>query len=293
MNATKLGVPTALFALAMLGTVCPAQELELKQRPLSNEDIVTLTNAGLPPAVIVSKIRGSQTDFDTSVDELVDLAKAGIHPDVLAAMTGAGENPSSPVPESAGEPDFGEIFKGTRCDAPGIYFIEGDTLRALAPTKISQQLSSGGFKSRLSGGISTVKARAAVRGASSETRVENARPSFLFCFAEAIDPRDLPLVPLRVHADRKLRSFVAGKSGSLIGSTSGTPGELQTTVRTVQPGVYEVEPAESLKPGEYGFFTGSGLGISVGLFDSGDSGRLAGSSVGGSAAGLLFTFGVS
>lgn len=46
--------------------------------PLTNEDVVTLTDADLGGAVIVAKIKGSATDFDTSVDALVALSKAGV-----------------------------------------------------------------------------------------------------------------------------------------------------------------------------------------------------------------------
>ncbi len=56
---------------------------------LDNEDIVNLTNAGLPAVVIVAKIESTATAFDTSAEKLVALAEAGVHADVLAAMAKA------------------------------------------------------------------------------------------------------------------------------------------------------------------------------------------------------------
>lgn len=66
---------------------------------LDNEDIVNLTSAGLPAEVIVAKIESTATAFDTGVEQLVALAEAGVHADVLAAMARAAS--SGPV---AGEP---------------------------------------------------------------------------------------------------------------------------------------------------------------------------------------------
>ncbi|MDE2851314.1 MAG: SUMF1/EgtB/PvdO family nonheme iron enzyme [Acidobacteriota bacterium] len=56
---------------------------------LDNEDIVNLTEAGLPAEVIVAKIETTATAFDTGVEQLVALAQAGVHADVLAAMAKA------------------------------------------------------------------------------------------------------------------------------------------------------------------------------------------------------------
>ena len=53
---------------------------------LTNPDIVTLTEAGLPATVILAKIEATQTAFDVSVEELVVLSQAGVDPVVIAAM---------------------------------------------------------------------------------------------------------------------------------------------------------------------------------------------------------------
>ena len=66
---------------------------------LDNEDIVNLTEAGLPAEVIVAKIETTATAFDTGVEQLVALAQAGVHADVLAAMAKA-----TPAVPAASEP---------------------------------------------------------------------------------------------------------------------------------------------------------------------------------------------
>ena len=56
---------------------------------LTNEDIVTLTEAGFGPSVIVAKIVSSSTAFDTTVVALVALADKGVSEEVVAAMIAA------------------------------------------------------------------------------------------------------------------------------------------------------------------------------------------------------------
>jgi hypothetical protein len=59
--------------------------------PLRNADIITMAQAGLSDDIILLKIAGAPTAFDTSVDALVALKKAGVSDRVLAAMLSAGK----------------------------------------------------------------------------------------------------------------------------------------------------------------------------------------------------------
>ena len=67
---------------------------------LTNEDIVRLTQAGLGAEVISAKIQASATDFDTSVEQLLELKGAGVEDSVLAAMV----NKGAAAPASAKTP---------------------------------------------------------------------------------------------------------------------------------------------------------------------------------------------
>ena len=76
-----------------------------QEEVLDNEDIVNLTEAGLPAAVIVAKIESTATAFDTSTEELVALVQRGVHAEVLAAMATASASTaaaSEPPPDEAG-----------------------------------------------------------------------------------------------------------------------------------------------------------------------------------------------
>ena len=74
----------AVVAIALAGWTVVGQD-----DPLTNDDVVGLVTAGLEEAVIVAKIEGSATSFDTSVDALEALSQAGVDDDVVAAMVKA------------------------------------------------------------------------------------------------------------------------------------------------------------------------------------------------------------
>ena len=117
-----------LVVLVMLAQLVAAQEGE---EVLTNEDIVTLTEAGLPTSVIVAKIAATRSDFDTTVEQLVALAGAGVDAAVIEAMTKAGsagsrrrEVPAHPVaaqPTVSGTPT-GQGAPETRAPAAGNVF---------------------------------------------------------------------------------------------------------------------------------------------------------------------------
>ena len=69
---------------------------------LTNEDIVRLTQAEMGAEVIIAKIQASATDFDTSVEQLLELKGAGVEDSVLAAMVNKGAAaPASPTDTAA------------------------------------------------------------------------------------------------------------------------------------------------------------------------------------------------
>jgi hypothetical protein len=66
---------------------CDAQTAEKK--PLGNQDIIDLLKAGLTPDVVVAKIKASICDFDTSPVSLKDLKSAAVPDAVILAMVQA------------------------------------------------------------------------------------------------------------------------------------------------------------------------------------------------------------
>jgi len=63
-----------------------SQDGSTSPRLIINADIVEMSRAGLPPAVLIAKINNSQCKFDTSPSALVQLKEAGVADGVLMEM---------------------------------------------------------------------------------------------------------------------------------------------------------------------------------------------------------------
>jgi hypothetical protein len=111
MNSAKriaLGI-----LLILVSTLSLAQP---KTPPLTNDDILQMTEGGLQESTIVSAIQASETNFDLSVQNLLSLRNAGVSDKVLDAMLEAQtakkassasqalENPSAVLPSSVPSP---------------------------------------------------------------------------------------------------------------------------------------------------------------------------------------------
>ena len=87
--------------------------------PLTNDDIVSLTEAGLGPPVIVRMIETSPTAFDTSVGAVIALTQKGVEDGVIAAMVAAGQGAAARA-ASAGVQQAGRAAPSTEsASAPG------------------------------------------------------------------------------------------------------------------------------------------------------------------------------
>ncbi len=64
----------------------PARRPAAGTRPMTNADVREMARAGSAPEDIVRRIENSATDFDTSIDALMALSRAGLAPSVLDAM---------------------------------------------------------------------------------------------------------------------------------------------------------------------------------------------------------------
>ena len=63
-----------------------------QSKPLSNDDVVSMTKNHLPESVIINAIQANETQFDTSANGLIALQKAGVSQSVMDAMLAAQKN---------------------------------------------------------------------------------------------------------------------------------------------------------------------------------------------------------
>jgi hypothetical protein len=129
----------------------------------------------------------------------------------------------------------------------------------------------------------TMKSKAVIGGAHSETQTTNRQPSFYFYFektesglgetrSSATSPNEYILAQFEVKENDNQRSLVMGQLNAYSGGQSGADGK---SVRSISfdklaPGIYKVTSREDLANGEYGFFYGGNA--SMGIYGAGASG---------------------
>ena len=90
---------------AISATRSPPEATVVKPAVLTNKDILDMNKIGLPPEVLVAKVKSTQCNFDTSPASLQALKTAGVGDNVILAMVEApgaqGLAPSDPPPASA------------------------------------------------------------------------------------------------------------------------------------------------------------------------------------------------
>lgn len=64
----------------------PARQSQQQSRPLTNEDVLKLSEAKIATEVIIEKMKTSACDFDTSPEALRVLKDAGVHDSLLLVM---------------------------------------------------------------------------------------------------------------------------------------------------------------------------------------------------------------
>src|ERR1043166_2514011 len=246
---------------------------------LTNEKVITLVKAGLSPAIIVSKIRSSKTNFDTSTDELIRLKQAHIPDEIVAAMFDASSHASS-VSSSMGAGDVSKADPNdpTAAHEAGIYlYQEKDGQRKLTqlePSISKQQKTGGVFASAMTGGLAKIKFKAALAGQNAPLQIEDRRPIFYFYFEVknaglssntyyATSPNEFVLVKLDQKANTR---EVTVSQANAFGAQSGTMDKAARgmKVEKLGPGVYKVTTQEDLTEGEYAFYNGGGAGPSGG-----------------------------
>jgi len=90
---------SAVLAAMLLTSL--AARAEAAPKALTNQDVTRMVANGLPESVVVSTIQAGPTQFDTSIDALIALHKAGASKAVLDAMVAAGTGRRSQASEPA------------------------------------------------------------------------------------------------------------------------------------------------------------------------------------------------
>jgi hypothetical protein len=229
-----------VVAVSVLFSHASAQEV------LTNQAVIEMVRAGLSEAVIIAKIRSTQTKFDLQTDALVKLKQAGITDKVLETMVsgGAPSTGTLPAPPSPGVP--GTAGTPVARDREVIYHVTGDKYVELIPTVGEKETNIGFF---------TLKDELVLSGRRARYRIAERQPVFYSAYSIT----EVPLVRLKPgddHDDRNLKMF----SGSVFSMRRGIRSEdkIDVVAEKDHRGLFRIVPRTPLPPGEYGFVNPQG-----------------------------------
>jgi len=232
---------------------------------MTNDEVITLTKAGLSPSIIIGKIFSGKSNFDLSTDSLIKLKQAGVSDDIVGAMLEAKKGKSTPA---AGPSTSGDANDPMSKHNYGIYLYEekgGEKrMTQLAPNVSAQNRTGGTFTSSLTYGISKVKVKSNLPGRNASLQIKDTQPVFYFYLdvssgglntASGIPstPNEFALIRFNQRSDN--REVTIGKANAF-GAKGGLSDEyvVQFTVQDVGNGVFKVTPSAALRSGEYGFY---------------------------------------
>ena len=253
----KIRIRFALLLLVVCGFVAIAGADEA---PMTNEDVISLTNAGLATSVILQKVdSATKTKFDVGTNALIALSGAKVDQAVIQKMIlkSSGGAAPSPAPAASGQP--------------------GTAAAATAPVVKLITTSGEATLASIDGNINSIVAPfvglrrfAVFSGMKSTVRIKDRHPSIVLSTDK--DPRqNWWFVRLDQDDDDDDRSIDVQSPGMWGGVISSAPEkDFKVDCLPTEAGgtTWKFTPKKDLKPGEYGLYYGKGAEISI-LYDFG------------------------
>lgn len=225
-----------------------AAALSASESPLTNKDVVKLSQLGIGDPAVIAKIRqAAAVNFQLEIDDLAALKKAGVSGSVIAAMLDrSAGHPNATAPQtgagSVKEPDY----IGNFCwRDPGTGHL----------TPLERQMGASVIDVKAMG-FGGAESYVRVDGDRSSVRVKEGDPTDFVVLAssQSIDPQSIAqLFALDVAGgDRRLPVARAASMGF---SGRGVATESQIALRAIPYGKssFLLTPLEPLGPGEYAF----------------------------------------
>ena len=246
------------LGLLLLAASVAAQEM------LSNESVIAMKKAGLSDAVILAKIRSSQSRFDVSTQSLVSLKQAGLSDQVIEAMVGAtgpGGSALTAPPGPAGAVRAPGAM-GLPSGRDSVFHYRGDQYIELSAAAASIETNTQFF---------STKSEIVLKGRKATYRVADREPVFFSMWA----PNEAPLVRLKPGDDNDDRNLKISSGAFMpFGGThkQGVRNEDKIDVDAEKDprGFYRIKPKKALAPGEYGFIITQGFATGTGkVYDFG------------------------
>jgi hypothetical protein len=219
--------------------------------PLTNADIIKMSEAKLDETIILTTIENSEPKFDTSTQGLIELSGAHVAPSVITAIikranaTGQNASSTASVPPSAQQVESMSPSEVLMIDVG-----ETKPMRYITPQVRTgaRALGFGGFASY-----------AVLRGSQASTRTKNTQPSFVVSVPNQAQPESyMTLASFAVRKNNSREVLIGGgymsySSGIIPDRVIAVTSEKTADQSRAQKGfiVYRVTPKRPLKVGEY------------------------------------------
>jgi hypothetical protein len=253
---------------------------------LTNQDVISMTQLGLSEDVIIAKVRAASAvgadaiSFDTSVDGLKALKAANVTDGVIKVMI----NPAPPPPTIVTATSTPmTIDPNLPPPEVGVYWKDGANFILIPGQAVTNAKVGGKAGSFFTDGLRNQHWDATLNGPTSNNRVRESHAVFYLYVPDGSSSSDYILIKLNKKSDH--REFQIGSFGGVSGGKSGVKKDKEIEIKSEHVGIrtYKVTLEEDLKPGEYGFFMGSGQSATM-------SGAMGGNRSGGAAAGRIYDF---
>ncbi len=262
----KFSILAMCLSLVMISVAAVAA-----QEKMTNDEVISLTKAGLSSSIIIGKIRSSATNFDLSTDSLIKLKQAGVSDETVAAMLEAKSGKSVVSGNSAvtASAQGGDPNDPMSKHSYGIYlYEEKDGVRKMTqiqPSMSGQNRTGGAFTASITPfGLGKVKTKTNLPGRSAALQIQTTTPVFYFYLDASSgglntssgipsSPNEFTLVRFNQRSDN--REVTIAKTNSW-GSKGGLSDEYVVGLKAedLGNGVFKITPTTELKKGEYGFY---------------------------------------
>lgn len=250
------------FFIAVSGVTLAAEN----PKPLTNSDVISMVQAGLPESTVIMAVKQGATEFDTSPQMLIELKKQGVSAGVLEAMmqTQAGVAGTVSTPKGIGNPLL-DAYADSQSTAGRVSYSEPWVeqngkkvpLRRAA-TRID--VSMGQTVKQVLLFSPKSKYVMIIDSAKSKTRLSGSPSAVCFRSINAGLGGACGVVKLTSEDDKNRRS-VGITSMAWTSATKFSPPECEVNgaVEDIDGGMQKITFAEPLAPGEYGLVVGMGM----------------------------------
>ncbi|HTS58226.1 MAG TPA: hypothetical protein VMH03_11795 [Terriglobales bacterium] len=281
---SRVGLLASFLVSIAVGSAGGQDSTSLRKR-LTNLDVIEMTKLGLSDDVIIAKIRQAYetgTDavsFDTSVDGLKALKAANVSESIIKVMI----NPAPPPAAIVAGANPMTIDPSLPPPEVGVYWRDEGKFLLLQGQMVTNTKAGGKAGSLFTYGLRNQHWDATIEGPTSKNVVRDRNPVFYLYVPEGTDSSDYVLLKLNKKDNR--REFQVGSFGGVSGGKSGVQKDKEIPFHAEHLGirVYKLTLENDLKPGEYGFFMGTGISQTM-------TASRGGSRSGGAASGRVYDF---